>query len=76
MRFVTPNSNVIVHAKTKLDALKSIARVFEYPDYKIYWEGNNPYMIPFVQSKKVWKVYAFHSKMGKACIEKNTKWAV
>jgi sulfatase maturation enzyme AslB (radical SAM superfamily) len=76
MKFVSNQSNCIIHAKTKVEALEIIAKVWDYPDYKIYWQGNEPYMLPFVQSRRTHKVYASHSKRGKAYHEMYTRWAV
>lgn len=77
MKFV---SNYLVggifHAKTKCDALVTIAKLYDYPDYKIYWEGNTPYMVPFAQSRRVFKVYASHSKMGKALNAERKRYAM
>jgi hypothetical protein len=66
----------VIHAKTKCQALKTIAELMDYPDYKIYWEGDSPYMLPFAQSRRVFKVYASHSKMGKALNAERKRYAV
>lgn len=66
----------IVHAKTKCHALVTIAKLMDYPDYKIYWKGNSPYMLPFTQSRRVFEVYASQSKMGKALLVEHKRYAV
>jgi hypothetical protein len=66
----------IVQSKTKCDALVTIAKLMDYPDYKIYWKGNTPYMLPFAQSRRVFEVYASYSKMGKALLVEHRRYAV
>lgn len=68
MKFIS-NYLQNVSAKSKVEALNAIGYAFDYPDFQIYWEGNNPIGIPFTQSKRVFRMYSVNSKMGKALVE-------
>ena len=68
MKFIS-NYLQNVSAKSKVDALKAIGDAFDYPDFKIYWESNNPIGIPFPSSRRAFRMYSVNSKMGRALVE-------
>lgn len=68
MRFIS-NYLQNVTAKSRVQALKNIADAFDYPDFKVYWEGNTPIGIPFPTSRRAFRMYSVNSKMGRALVE-------
>lgn len=68
MKFITNNFR-IVSGKSKIEALKAFADMYNYPDYKIYFNGNNPELVPFIGSKHLVRVHKLDSAMGKSLLE-------
>lgn len=65
MEFITSNLKV-VNAKTMVGALKIAMESANCQDtYKIYWDGDKPYAIPYNGSKTFIKAYSTKSERGK-----------
>lgn len=76
MKFISNYLTVVITAKSRLDALKVVSEMFDYPDFKVYWEGNNPIGIPFPYSRRAFRMYSVNSKMGKALLAERGRYGL
>jgi len=68
MKFVTNNLHVI-EASSKYLALHAYADKFNCMDNKIYWQGNNPLLCAYPQSKVLISFHSVNSSFGKALMK-------
>lgn len=65
MKFVT-NTGKEIEGVDQWRALSSYMLRLGYFEFKVYWDGRKPYVVPYAGSKHKVKAYRSTSKLGQA----------